>query len=178
MDRLTGKDSRTGLTTLVGCEGVYDSLSVSNALAVENALEKLAAYEDSGLSPEEVEALFHRSKSDNVVVPNVTLFGKPLEHWDKLNKAEAGGRLAVLPCKVGDEVYTNTSMSGWYLRANKRPYSAKVVFIGLNASEAMGGGFFNVVYSKGEYMMHFQFSDIGKTVFLTREEAEKALEVK
>lgn len=121
-------------------------------------LDRLTAYEDTGLSPEVIREM--------------------MTDWLVWKQAEAGGRLAVLPCKVGDEVYTNTSMSGWYLRANKRPYSAKVVFIGLNASEAMGGGFFNVVYSKGEYMMHFQFSDIGKTVFLTREEAEKALEVK
>lgn len=89
--------------------------------------------------------------------------------------AEEQGRLIVLPCKVGDTVYTNTSWSGWYLRESARPYKARVVFAGLNNSENMGGGVFNVVYAKGQ-MMQFRFSDIGKTVFLTREEAEKALE--
>jgi hypothetical protein len=81
----------------------------------------------------------------------------------------------VPPCKVGDTVYTNFAMQGWYFRDKCRPYSAKVVFMGLNNSEEMGGGLINVLYNKGENMLQFRFSDIGKIVFLTREEAEKAL---
>lgn len=80
-----------------------------------------------------------------------------------------------LPCKVGDTVYTNLAMRGWYYRDKYRPYSATVVFMGLNNSEEMGGGLINVLYGKNGNMMQFRFSDIGKTVFLTREEAEKAL---
>ena len=70
----------------------------------------------------------------------------------------------VPPCKVGDIVYT----------INRRhPKKWKVHFIGYN--------------SQGEFKMHIateKFTEmlevwdyaIGKTVFLTREEAEKALE--
>lgn len=82
----------------------------------------------------------------------------------------------VPPVKVGQTVYTEISMRGWYFRSKDRPYSAKVVFIGLNDSEKMGGGLFNVVYEKDDgCMWQFNFSDIGKTVFLTKEEAEAAL---
>lgn len=79
-----------------------------------------------------------------------------------------------LPCKVGDTVYTNIAISGSYLRMKDRPYACKVVFIGLNDSEKYGGGFINIEYSNG-YMWQFKFSDIGKTVFLTKKAAEKAL---
>ena len=81
----------------------------------------------------------------------------------------------VTPIKVGDTVYTNLAMRGWYFRKNDRPYSARVCFVGLNDSEGMGGGFFNVVYGKHENMMQFRFSDIGKSVFISKEEAEAHL---
>ena len=55
-----------------------------------------------------------------------------------------------------------------------RPYACKVVFIGLNDSEKYGGGFINIEYSNG-YMWQFNFSGIGKTVFLTDGAAKKAL---
>lgn len=80
----------------------------------------------------------------------------------------------VLPCKVGDTVYTNMAMSGRYLRKKDRPYACKVVLIELNASKEYGGGFINIEYPNG-YMWEFHFSHIGKTVFLTKSEAEKAL---
>ena len=84
--------------------------------------------------------------------------------------AEEEGRLVILPCKIGQCVYTNHSMVGWYMRKTERPYLGRVVFIGLNAEES----FFNIVLGEGK-MLQYKFSDIGKTVFLTREEAEKAL---
>lgn len=83
--------------------------------------------------------------------------------------------VTVTPVKIGDTVYTNLAMQGWYLRKKDKPYPAKVVFIGLNDSEEMGGGLFNVVYDNGEHMWQFSFSDIGKTVFLNKEEAEAIL---
>lgn len=96
-----------------------------------------------------------------------------LEHYEGLKEQ---GRMIELPCKVGDAVWTNLSISGWFLRQKDRPYEARVVFIGLNDSKDMGYGYINVLYRNGN-MFTFDFSDIGKSVFLTREEAEKALEV-
>lgn len=72
----------------------------------------------------------------------------------------------VLPCDVGDTVYTNCRMQGWYFREKDKPYKAKIVFIGLNGVD----NFMNVDFGNG-HMLQFPFSEIGKTVFLTEEEA-------
>ena len=77
----------------------------------------------------------------------------------------------VPPVKVGDTVYTNVSWQGWYLREKDKPYKAKVVFIGINGKQ----NFMNVVYEKNDNMLSFTFDEIGNRLFLTREEAEKAL---
>ena len=84
------------------------------------------------------------------------------------------GTLKEIPCNVGDTLYTNWRWQGDYMREKDAPYPIKVVFIGINNSEEMGGGLINVVNEKGR-MWQFSFNDIGKTVFLTREEAEKRL---
>lgn len=90
--------------------------------------------------------------------------------------AEEKGLLHRTPIAIGQTVYTNFAMSGWYLRNKDKPYKAKVVFIGLNLTQEEGGGFFNIAYEKLGCMMQFRFSDIGKGVFLTKEEAEAALQ--
>lgn len=83
-------------------------------------------------------------------------------------------RIIELPCKVGDYLYTNSAMQGWYMRKRNAPYRVKIVFIGLNDSEKMGGGFLHVLY-ENDWMLEFPFSDIGKTIFLTYEEAKRLL---
>lgn len=85
-------------------------------------------------------------------------------------KLEDNDKLLKLPCAMGDTVYTNVSMKGWYFRKENRPYEAKVVFVGINGSD----NFMNVDFGNGR-MLQFKFLDIGKTVFLTKEEAEAAL---
>ena len=99
-----------------------------------------------------------------------------MEQLKAYEDAEEQGLLHRTQVAIGQTVYTNFAMSGWYLRDKDRPYKAKVVFIGLNDSEEMGGGFFNIAYEKLGCMMQFRFSDIGKSVFLTKEEAERELE--
>ena len=100
-----------------------------------------------------------------------TYFDKLVEKLKVYETAEEEGRLVVLPCKVGQCVYTNFSMSGWYMRKGKRPYIGRIVFIGLNVDDP----YFNIILGEGK-MLQFKFSEIGKRVFLAREEAEKALE--
>ena len=100
-----------------------------------------------------------------------TYFDKLVEKLKVYETAEEEGRLVVLPCKVGQCVYTNFSMSGWYMRKCKRPYIGRIVFIGLNVDDP----YFNIILGEGK-MLQFKFSEIGKRVFLAREEAEKALE--
>lgn len=114
--------------------------------------------------------------------------GKPNPHYTNCDEgycameklaayedAEEHGLLLKLPCKVGDILWTNHRMQGWYFRSKDAPYRVQVAFIGVNDSEEMGGGLFNVCYENHGHMMQFNFSDIGKTVFLTKAEAEEAL---
>lgn len=81
---------------------------------------------------------------------------------------EEQGKLIKLPCTIGDILYTNFAVQGWYFREKNKPYEIKVVFIGINGVD----NFINVAYENGN-MWQFNFSDIGKRIFLTREEAEK-----
>ncbi len=90
-----------------------------------------------------------------------------LKHYEDL---EAQGRLIEMPCYVGDTMYADYSMQGWYIHRKNRPYEAKVVFIGINGVD----NFMNVELGEGK-MLQFRFSDIGKKVFLTKSEAETAL---
>lgn len=108
---------------------------------------------------------------------NIALY----EHWiectyeiekklKELEYLQKHGKLLELPCTVGDTVYTNCTMKGWYFRGKNKPYAAKIVFIGINGKE----NYMNIVF-ENEGMLQFQFSDLGKLFFLTKEEAIIAL---
>ena len=75
------------------------------------------------------------------------------------------------PCKVGDKVYKIT---------RNKVKECDVVFIGISADEKCS--YFNFVenYADGTFYKSYSmvFDVIGKTVFLTKEEAEKALKEK
>ena len=92
-----------------------------------------------------------------------------VEKLAKYEDLEEQGKLIKLPCAVGDILYTNFAVQGWYFREKNKPYEIKVVFIGINGVD----NFINVAY-KNDNMWQFSFSDIGKRIFLTREEAEKS----
>ena len=82
--------------------------------------------------------------------------------------------VATAPVMVGDTIYTNRCISGWYLRGKEKPYSMRVVFVGLNGDTdgATKGGVFNVEYGEDKgRVMQFTFADVGKYVFTSREEA-------
>ena len=115
-----------------------------NAPLVE-ITDRLAAYEDTGLEPEEIKKL------KTGVIP---------AHWGELFKAECDGRLVVLPCKVGDTVYINTQSGATLCEVvssiTKPEFKTKTL-------EGLRG-------------LDFDFIEYGKTVFLTSEAAEAALE--
>lgn len=92
---------------------------------------------------------------------------KQLKEYENL---EEQGLLLRLLCRVGDTVYTNVRVVGWYMREKNKPYKAEIAFIGINGKD----NFVNVVFENGN-MLQFKFSDFGKTIFLTMEEAEKKL---
>lgn len=107
---------------------------------------RLAAYEDTGRTPEEVTAL--GNLFDYVLEESKTLTGQLalLNRIRDLARADKDGRLVVLPCKVGDTVYIL-----------RRTFDGADVV--------------------GETELWWtDIPQLGKTVFLTREEAENALE--
>ena len=84
------------------------------------------------------------------------------ERIRQLLKADRDGRLVVLPCKVGDVVY------GFHGEKTILPMVAKWI-------ETNTDGWCIAVQYTPMAPRFYRFSDFGKTVFLTREEAKKAL---
>ena len=117
--------------------------------------EHLAAYEDTGLTPEEIKAPF---TEDTMINLAAQALGVEPSRLRELAEADKDGRLVMLPCKVGDTVYF--ALIG---RIIEKQVFSIVSFS--NSTRIYCGG-------TSEY---FRPEDIGKTVFLTREEAEKAL---
>lgn len=103
---------------------------------IANMYDRLAAYEDTGLEPEEVKEITSWSYGP---------FHKKMGDW---LKAEQEGRLVVLPCKVGTVVW-----------------SSELTEIDDDGVEHVA------TWSFVPGMM----DEWGKSFFLTREEAEKAL---
>lgn len=88
-----------------------------------------------------------------------------LNHLKKLTEADRDGRCIVLPCKVGDKVYCiQDYFNDAKMRSEKRVKCRIVDFV---------QSFPDLFECQG---MIYKFENIGKTVFLTREEAEAALE--
>ena len=82
--------------------------------------------------------------------------------WERLKAyedAEQDGRLVVLPCKVGDDV--------WFVRKFGKERCIKRAEVSCINIDCRGKVFVSARRISGGY--------IGKTVFLTREEAEAAL---
>ena len=128
----------------------------------EKAFDRLAQYEDSGLSPEEVMQLQTAYKAIPKGVTGepiyTTCFGIPLSEIEEWVRAKADGRLVVLPCKVGDEIFSFK----WSIKNEKyEVHTGKVKNVRCNSSDGL------VMVSDGE-----MYRVLGKTVFLTRAEAE------
>ena len=98
----------------------------------------------------------------------VTWLEKQFAKLNEYEEAKAEERLVVLPCKVGDNVYflLQESDGEWYISSPIR-----ITEIGTR-------GFWTSAFpfEKPNAMDDFtSWSEFGKTVFLTREEAEKAV---
>lgn len=125
-----------------------------------SAAYRLAAYEDTGLTPE---ACAEAREAGKVLSSCDISFGRLAE----LLTADRDGRLVVLPCKVGDRLYEVTgrkSISVYKVRA------IRVELFGLFIEWDIVEGFV------WQSLSGINAGEIGKTVFLTSEEAKKALE--
>lgn len=126
-----------------------------------NLIDRLAAYEDTGLEPEICAA--YKKFEDSLVASGI-----PFSRIIELAQADKEGRCVVLPCKPSD-------VTIYQLRNKKHARG-----IGVSPRHVMC----TQVWSGGGYSLQHQGQnscckkDFGKTWFLTREEAEKVLEEK
>lgn len=129
----------------------------------------LAAYEDTGMTPESVEAL-KLSMMGKAIAEIKEFNGLPVDRLRELAEADKDGRLAVLPVKP---VLTPILSSMLYIIEDGDIYEDALYEAVVGMS---GNGEMNVVYTTLSDQITFEQADIGKTVFLAHEEAEKALE--
>lgn len=124
--------------------------------------EDLRAYEATGLTPKRC-AEFARADAEGRYIVMRDAEQEGVARLRELAEADKDGRLAVLPCKVGDVVY------GFHGEKTILPMVAKWI-------ETNTDGWHIAVQYAPMAPRFYRFSDFGKTVFLTSEEAEKALE--
>lgn len=86
----------------------------------------------------------------------------PIDHLRELVQAEQDGKLVVLPCKVGDTVYMPDSAK------NIIPVRVQGIAITASGQTILHFGGYPVEYAWG--------NEVGKTIHLTRDAAEAALE--
>lgn len=183
MERLTNKDWRN-FDPWECCgqdkycqRGCHDPGGCTKGCIVPRLYARLGAYEDTELTPEEIndlasareispEAEYAINKhADNII----ERLDKLLHQTDddarlrELAEADKAGRLVVLPCKVGDVVY------GFHGEKTILPMVVKWI-------ETCTNGWCIAVQYAPTAARFYQFSDFGKTVFLTSEEAKTALE--
>lgn len=117
--------------------------------------DRLAAYEDTGLEPGEIE------KAMDIVKSAVSAFEDfGVDRLAELAQADREGRCIVLPCKKGDTVWRIVHDAAPHItkdRCTDIKYENRDIWVHLIGDRVMGGWNF------------------GKLLFLTREDAEAAL---
>lgn len=166
MERLTKRSSETTHENGVCCTHfrgpecfTVDGNCAAGCPWEEAAWERLADYEDIGLSPEEIVKM-------GMAYEDSKRYAARLEGRIK---AYGDGHIVVLPCKAGDTVYEVTSRK---TISEYRITAIRVELFAIFLEWEIEKGFVD------KSILGVVADEIGKTVFLTREEAEKALEGK
>lgn len=161
MERLTKRDNDG--QAMMDCEkceadwtGKHGKPMVDcTALYCRNRLkERLAAYEDTRLTPERC-AEFARADAEGRYIVMRDAKQEGVARLRELAEADKDGRLVVLPCKVGDTVYL-------IVTKRARNYTPEFRFVKKSRLTFLN--------------MERILQDFGKEAFLAREEAKKALE--
>ena len=158
MERLTEKHYLAEDHYMKCSEDCNVDMDCVDCHAFDKLIERLAAYEDIGLTPEEIKAPF---TEDTMINLAAQALGVEPSRLREIAEADKDGRVVVLPCKVGDTVWriirdgephiTRDEVRDMYFADDMTP-----------CVELVGG---RVTFTE----------KFGKTVFLSREEAEKAL---
>lgn len=172
MERLTKRIA--GVVVYVGTRNPYSIGQIPcevDSAGVREMMYRLAAYEDSRCAPEEV---LPKDKADEIALKLMRLADlESLCSYDRLRElaeADKDERVVALPVKP---VLTPILSSMLYIIEDGDIYEDALYEAVVGMSES---GKVNVVYQTLSDQITFEQADIGKTVFLTREEAEEALE--
>ena len=152
---------------------------------IDMLTDRLAAYEElmerwKLRSIEEADRIFHRVNA----LGGIDLMAQyrdigSIDHLRDLLQAEQDGRLVVLPCKVGDKVKVDARTWGntWnYKTVDGGKYLlGEIVAIIKTRKQTLIKILVEHKVSWKRPMRRYPISAIGKTVFLTREDAEAAL---
>ena len=135
----------------------------SGTCTMKEVWERLKAYEDAGLSPQ-------ACAEAREIEETLSGYDYSISRMVELMKADKEGRLVVLPVRP---VLTQSCASMLYIVDDDEIYEDSLyeAVVGMASS-----GRTNVIYTTLSDQMIFGQEAIGKTVFLTREEAEKALQ--
>lgn len=153
VERLTKRDIDGCLIHPWSFNGINGSYDIWDEELMEKQIDRLAAYEDTGLEPEKIKK--HEAAYNECLTRTYGPFKQKISQW---LQAEQDGRLVVLPCKVGDHVLVDGRDA---IVEN---------FFGYETERYLHTQFFdNMQY------IDIPFDEIGKTAFLTREEAEAEL---
>lgn len=145
------------------CFGEDDSKNkVFKSVHRQKACEKLSAYEETGLEPEDMKKAFNEDATLKLAGQILSMSPDRLR---ELAQAEKEGRLVVLPCSIGDPVFMGT---GRYKITGYEEDVCDGFYIGRDGVLQVKAQNYN-----GN---HGTYGVIGQTAELTREAAEAALE--
>lgn len=164
MERLTRR-SDTGHAYYPRCFEEPCNRRCEDCLFDETICKRLAAYEDTGREPEEIDMDHEAAETLRQLCR-----GCDLDRLRELAEADKDERVVALPVKP---VLTPILSSMLCIIEDGDIYEDALYEAVVGMSES---GKVNVVYQTLSDQITFEQADIGKTVFLTREEAEKALE--
>lgn len=174
MERLTKHSKQTSHENGICCTHFRgpECLEVGGNCAMnckweEAAWSRLDAYEDRRLEPEEIDMDHEAAEQLRQLCQ-----GCDLDRLEELAEADRAGRLMVSPCKVGDTVWV--TRNPWTGKLLKKPLDAYVNGVKMYSH----GIYVNLLFDtrKINGTRDYEINHIGKTVFLTHEEAEAALE--
>ena len=172
MERLTFEGN---FCDIAQCRNVPGgSFCEDGACSQKKVWERLKAYEDKRLEPEEV---LPKDMADEIALKLMRLADlESLCNYTRLREfaeADKDGRVVVLPCKVGDTVWVtgrdNVPREMELEAPDIRAVCTDEDNLRMSTRNRKPDGFC-------AYRLRNDGADIGKTVFLTREEAEKALQ--
>lgn len=184
MEKLTGK-----LRYVL--EDCIDCISPIQQEVINKSVDRLAAYEATGLEPEEVNAIaglasencaktadkIDQLLSDDKELEQYRALG-PIDRLRELKQADDEGRCVVCPCKVGDKLYEVER----YRNSGKVEIVERIV----QSIEFFADGYYVKMYrwrpckeTNGVLSQKVdswvKIEDFGRTVFFARKDAEAAL---